>query len=148
MPDLLGNKFASFAWEQSCQYHLVTIVPVSHSNNLASQTWDQLCHSQLEKILPVTFGNNSASVPWLQSRWWWWWWWWWWWIVFVVRLTEERHLALFPAWTIIRDPHYRKSLTSDPRRARFEPVQNQSSGLIEWSYAVVINTTPQRASLT
>ena len=38
-----------------------------------------------------------------------WWWWWWWWIVFVVWLTDERRLALFPAGTIVRDPYHRKS---------------------------------------
>ena len=31
---------------------------------------------------------------------------------FVVCLTNERRLALFPARTIVRDPHHRKSLTS------------------------------------
>ena len=30
--------------------------------------------------------------------------WWWWWIVFVVWLTNEGRLALFPATTIVRDP--------------------------------------------
>ena len=35
----------------------------------------------------------------------------WWWIVFVVSLTGERHLALFPAGTIVRDPHHRESPT-------------------------------------
>ena len=34
-----------------------------------------------------------------------------WWIVFVVWLTDERRLALFPAGTIVRDPRHRKSLT-------------------------------------
>ena len=32
-------------------------------------------------------------------------------IVFVVWLTNERHLALFPAGTIVRDPHNHKSPT-------------------------------------
>ena len=41
---------------------------------------------------------------------WWWWWWWWWWIVFVVSLTDERHLALYPAGTTVRDPHHHESL--------------------------------------
>ena len=36
------------------------------------------------------------------------WWWWWWSIVFVVWLTDERRLALFPAATIVRDPHHCK----------------------------------------
>ena len=32
-------------------------------------------------------------------------------IVFAEWLTDERHLALFPAGTIIRDSHHRKSQT-------------------------------------
>ena len=32
-------------------------------------------------------------------------------IVFVVWLTDERRLALFPAGTIARDPHHRESPT-------------------------------------
>ena len=34
-----------------------------------------------------------------------------WWIVFVVWLTDERRLGLFPAGTIVRDPDHRDSLT-------------------------------------
>ena len=34
------------------------------------------------------------------------------------------------------------SRISDTPRAGFEPAQNQSSGLVEWSCAVVITTTP------
>ena len=40
-----------------------------------------------------------------------WWWWWWWWIVFVVWLTNERRLALFPAVTIVKDPYHCESPT-------------------------------------
>ena len=47
---------------------------------------------------------------------------------FAVWLTDERRLALFPAGTIVRDPHHRESPT---RRAEFEPAQNLSSGLVE-----------------
>ena len=54
-----------------------------------------------------------------------WWWWWRWWIVFVVWSTDERRLALFPARTIVRDPHHREY---PARRAGFEPAQNLSSG--------------------
>ena len=35
----------------------------------------------------------------------------WWWIVFVLWLTDERRLALFPAGTTARDPDHRESLT-------------------------------------
>ena len=33
-------------------------------------------------------------------------------IFFVIWLTDERYLALFPAGTIVIDPHHRESLTS------------------------------------
>ena len=36
---------------------------------------------------------------------------------------------------------------SDTLRAEFEPAQNFSSGLVEWSCAVVITTTPRRHKL-
>ena len=47
----------------------------------------------------------------LSIIWWWWWWWWWLWIIFVVWLTEERHLALFPARIIVIDRHHWESPT-------------------------------------
>ena len=55
--------------------------------------------------------------------------------VFVVWLTDGRCLALFPVGTIVRDPHHRKSPT---RR------QSLSWGLVKWSCAEVITTTPRR----
>ena len=67
--------------------------------------------------------------------------WWWWWIVFVVWLTDKRHLTLFPARTILRDPHHRESPTC---QTGFEPAQNLSLGLVEWSCTVVITITPWR----
>ena len=36
---------------------------------------------------------------------------WAWWIVFMVWLTDERSLVLFPGETIARDPHHRESPT-------------------------------------
>ena len=45
-------------------------------------------------------------------------------IFFVVWLTDERHLALFPAGTIVREP----SRVSDTPRTGFKPVQSLSSG--------------------
>ena len=46
----------------------------------------------------------------------------------MVWLTDERRLALCPAGTIVRDPHHHESLTR----------HKQSSGLVEWSCAIVI----------
>ena len=45
-------------------------------------------------------------LKWQTSRLWRWWW-----IIFVVWLTKERHLALFPARTIVRDPQHCESPT-------------------------------------
>ena len=61
--------------------------------------------------------------------------WWWWWIAFVVWLTNGKCLVLFPVLF--------PSQISDMPQAGFEPAQKLSSGLIEWSCALAINTTPQ-----
>ena len=68
--------------------------------------------------------------------------WWWWWIVFVVWLNDERRFVLFPS----RDHCQRSSPSriSDTLQTGFKPAQNLSSGLVEWSYALVITTTPRR----
>ena len=47
----------------------------------------------IQTYLTQNFWTSIYCNPWS-------WWWWWWWIVFVVWLTDERHLALFPAGTI------------------------------------------------
>ena len=64
--NLLGNNGASVTWEQSCQCHLGTIVPVSLGNNCAGLTCEQLCQSHLETIVPVSLGNSCASITWEQ----------------------------------------------------------------------------------
>ena len=48
--------------------------------------------------------------------------------------------VLFPAGTIVWDS---PSQISDTPQPRFEPAQNLSSDIVEWSCAVVIATTPQ-----
>ena len=51
--------------------------------------------------------------------------WWWWWIVFVVWLTDKRRLALFPAGTIVRDPHHRwMKLCSSDKHYTTAPVES------------------------
>ena len=73
-------------------------------------------------------------------------------ICFVVRLTEERRLALFPARTIVRDPHHRESATCreqglNLRRTR---VQALLSEVVQQRYLhhgdiyTEIFTTPRR----
>ena len=64
--------------------------------------------------------------------------WWWWWIVFVVCLSDGRHLALFPVGTIVRSS---PSRISDMSQAWFEPAQNQNSDFVEWSCALVVIAT-------
>ena len=65
----------------------------------------------------------------------------WWWIVFVVWLTDERRSALLPVVTICQRSS--SSRFSDTPPAGSEPVQNLRSGLIEWSCAATITTTPR-----
>ena len=48
---------------------------------------------------------------------------------FMVWFTDERHLILFPAGTIVRDPHHRKFPTSH-EQGLIELVENLSSGLV------------------
>ena len=49
----------------------------------------------------------------------------------LIRKNDERRLALFPAETIVRDPHHRESPT------RFEQDLNLRSGFVEWGCLVV-----------
>ena len=58
--------------------------------------------------------------------------------IFVVWLTDERYLALFPAGTIVRDPHHRESPTRHAQGLNLRRT-NLSSGLVEWSCAVGTN---------
>ena len=55
-------------YDQSCQCHLGTIVPVSLMTNRASVTWEQSCQCHLWPIVPVSLGNNRASVTYDQSH--------------------------------------------------------------------------------
>ena len=62
-------------------------------------------------IMPITVKRWWKILLWVSPWWWLWWWWWWWWIVFVVWFPDERWLALFPAGTIVRDPHHHEPQT-------------------------------------
>ena len=55
----LGNNCTSLTWEQLCQSHLGTIVPVSLRNNPAILTLEQLCQSHLGTMVPVSLGKQS-----------------------------------------------------------------------------------------
>ena len=48
-------------------------------------------------------------------------------------ISDQDHCQRSSPWQI-----------SDTLQAGFEPEQNLSSGLFEWSFAVVITTTPRR----
>ena len=63
------------------------------------------------------------------------------WIVFCSMVDRRKVFSLISS----RD-HYERSSPSrisDTSRAGFEPAQNLSSGLVKWSCAVVITTTPR-----
>ena len=59
----------------------------------------------------------------------------------VVRLKSGTRI------TLVQKIFFSPSRISDTPRAGFEPAQNLSSGLVESSSAVVINTTPRRHNL-
>ena len=82
----------------------------------------------LLKFLTTFFLKKHWSKRRLQVSWYWRWRW----IVFVVWMTEEKRLALLPAGTIFRDPHYRES----PRCC--EPILGLCWTFVNWSCTVVI----------
>ena len=43
-------------------------MPVSFGNNRAIVNWDQWCQSHLGTIVPVSLGENLASLTWEHSR--------------------------------------------------------------------------------
>ena len=88
--------------------------------------WWYFTKGRLDEELVMCYLGRSCK----QREWWWWWW-----IIFVVWLTDERRLALFPAGTIVRDPYHRESPTR-----RDQGLNLPSSGLVEWSCAVLITT--------
>ena len=60
---------------------------------------------------------------------------------FCGMVERRKAFGLISSWD-----HCQRSSTSrisDTLRARFETAQNLSSGFVEWSYAVVITTTPR-----
>ena len=61
---------------------------------------------------------------------------------FVVWLTEERCLALFPGRTMVPD-RYSPLWISNAPQAGFQPTQNLRWGFADWSCAVLTSTTPQ-----
>ena len=72
-------------------------------------------------------------------------WWWWWWMMMNCSCGMVERRKTFSV--ISSRDHYHRSSPSrvpDTPRAGFEPAQNLSSGLVEWSCAVVITTTPRR----
>ena len=69
-----------------------------------SKWGETLWASKLKKSYPDGLNQELNNINW---------WWWRWWIVFVIWLTDERHLALFPAETIIRDPHHQNLTISN-----------------------------------
>ena len=61
---------------------------------------------------------------------------------FWCMVDRRRRLTLFPVGTNCQRSSPLQ--ISDTLRAGFEAAENLSSGLVEWSCVVVINTTPQR----
>ena len=73
--------------------------------------------------------------------------WWWWWIVFVVWLTDERHLALFPAGTTVRDPHHHESPTRRKQGLNWAEPEFRHCWMKLCSSDNHYTTTPNRRSI-
>ena len=75
---------------------------------------------------------NSGTLNWLSWRWWM--------MNYFCGMVDQRKMfSLISSWD-----HCQRSSPwwiSNMPRAGFEPAQNLSSGLVEWSCAVVITTT-------
>ena len=63
---------------------------------------------------------------------------WWWWIVFCGMVDWLKAISLISSR--VHCHRSSPSLMSDTPRDGFEPAQNLTSGLVEWSCAVVITT--------
>ena len=92
-------------------------------SHLGFNLWFNLCGCNVSKVLIQKFSDDDKEE---------------WWIVLVVWLTKERRLALFPANTMSEILNIANSYML---QAGFEPAQNLSSDLVEWSCAVVTTTT-------
>ena len=66
-----------------------------------AKCWGNSSLGNQVKLLGVTIDNALKFDDRITKNW----------IVFLVRLTDERCLALFPAGTIVRDPHHRECPT-------------------------------------
>ena len=87
---------------------------INCETSLMNRKWHKKTKTGIAGPNRCNKSNFLQFLFWCFQTWllkWWWWWWWWWWNVFVVWLTDERRLALFPAGTIVRDPHHHESPT-------------------------------------
>ena len=126
------NHLAKLAWWLSCVVLFAFICTIL-SCHLRVLEWT---HNHLVYKRTLNWLNGSWSAPLMKMimimmK-----------IFFVVWLTNKRHLALFSARTIVRDPHHHKSPTR--REQDLNNAQNRSLGFVEWSCAVVITTTSRR----
>ena len=142
------QSYEKFQWKQKL-YHFLrigfstrSIYETHESFNCYTKKIKYTAESLLRRYSPsckvskgIDYGKAYIDFSVIKSGWWWWW------IVFVVWLIDERRLALFPVGTIVRDLHHLESPTCSQQDLNLCRTQFR---LVEWSYAVVITTTPQR----
>ena len=93
------------------------------------------------KTIPFTFRKNNFKTAALILRM----------LMRIMMMMMNCFYGMVDRWKVFslisRQDHCQRSSPSqisDTRRAGFEPAQNLSSSLIEWSCAKVITTTPRR----
>ena len=74
-----------------------------HKQTIGPKKWYLMIKFELYQLQNDLFSPTQNCIGW--------WRWSWRWIAFVVCLTHERCLTLFPGRTIVRDPHYLESPT-------------------------------------
>ena len=111
-------------WEWICTYFVFREQVSALANYIVDKIYFVLCafiwinFFIYDHSIILIYGVGSTFIMAITVKRWWkilLWespWWWWWWIVFVVVwFPDERWLALFPAGTIVRDPHHHEPQT-------------------------------------
>ena len=115
--------------KKTLNFHHITEYCKSCFSNQKDHFWHWLEAGWSRKILFISKSNSWFILIMLMN--------------WFCGLVDRRKASSFIS---SRDhcQRFSPSRISDTPRAGFEPAQNLSSGLVEWSCAVVISTTPRR----
>ena len=121
-------------WDIVCEYlktkiflRDTIILPQIHwTSNIFGPSATTIGEFWVSLIYPILNIEKTVCPKNFRMRHWW--------------LTDEKYLALFSAGVIIK---FSPSRISDMLRTGFEPLESLILGFVEWSFLVMITTTPQ-----